>query len=95
MPLIQQIVTTDEENTENTGNTENIKKKENMKNTENRENRENMENRDNRNGRGRRHGDSYAPVTDSHSRLCEAATRVVFGSLKGAVGRIFDTDDSR
>ena len=32
-------------------------------------------------------------VSDAHSRLLEAATRFVFGALKGSIQNIFDTDD--
>ena len=31
--------------------------------------------------------------TDTHSRLLEAATRFVFGALKGSIQNLFDTDD--
>ena len=34
-------------------------------------------------------------VKDTYSRLAEAATRMVFGALKGSVSRCFETDDIR
>ena len=34
-------------------------------------------------------------ISDTYSRLAEAATRMVFGALKGSVSRYFETDDIR
>jgi Cupin-like domain len=54
-----------------------------------------MDNRkDRKNRRDRRdRRDSVCTESDAHSYLLEAATRFIFGSLKGSIHTVFDTDD--
>jgi Cupin superfamily protein len=59
-------------------------------NSKNRKDRKNNKDRKNRRDRG----ESVCMESDAHSYLLEAATRFIFGSLKGSIHTVFDTDDA-